>query len=71
MYPCLYNKQEEDFKKEEVKQRAWKQIAKKLGLENGKVAEQLWNNFGHKSACHLFVSTKEFYLLSLVIISVS
>ena len=30
MYPCLYNKQEKDFKKEEVKQRAWKEIAKEL-----------------------------------------
>ena len=45
MYPCLYNKQEQDFKKEEVKQRAWKEIAKELNLENGKVVEQLWNNF--------------------------
>ena len=36
MYPCLYNKQEKDFKKEEVKQRAWKEIAKELDLENGK-----------------------------------
>ena len=45
MYPCLYNKQEKDFKKEEVKQRAWKEIAKELDLENGKVVEQLWNNF--------------------------
>ena len=45
MYPCLYNKQEQDFKKEEVKQRAWEEIAKELDLENGKVVEQLWNNF--------------------------
>ena len=45
MYPCLYNKQEKDFKKEEVKQRAWKEIAKELDLENGKTVEQLWNNF--------------------------
>ena len=45
MYPCLYNKQEQDFKKEEVKQRAWKEIAKELDLENGKVVEELWNNF--------------------------
>ena len=30
MYPCLYIKQEKDFKKEEVKQRAWKEIAKEL-----------------------------------------
>ena len=41
----MYNKQEQDFKKEEVKQRAWKEIAKELDLENGKVVEQLWNNF--------------------------
>ena len=45
MYPCLYNKQEQDFKKEEVKQRAWKGIAKKLDLENGKVVGQLWSTF--------------------------
>ena len=44
MYPCLYNKQEKDFKKEEIKQRTWKEIAKEQDLENGKVAEQLWNN---------------------------
>ena len=48
MYPCLHNKQEKDFKKEEVKQRAWKEIAKKLDLKNGKVVEQLWNNFMKK-----------------------
>ena len=42
MYPCLYNKQEKDFKKEEVKQRAWKEIAKELDLKNGKVVEQVW-----------------------------
>ena len=45
MYPCLYNKQEQDFKKEEVKQRAWEEIAKELNLENDKIVEQLWNNF--------------------------
>ena len=44
MYPCLYNKQEKDFKKEEVKQRAWKEIAKEQDLENGKVVEQLWKS---------------------------
>ena len=44
MYPCLYIKQEKDFKKEEVKQSPWKEIAKELNLENGKVVEQLWNN---------------------------
>ena len=43
MYPCLYNKQEKDFKEEEVKQSTWKKIAKELDLENGKVVEQLWN----------------------------
>lgn len=44
MYPCLYNKQEKEFKKEEVKQRAWKEIAEEIGLENGKAAEQQWKN---------------------------
>ena len=44
MYPCLYNKQEQDFKKEEAKQRVWKEIAKELDLEKGKVVEQLWKN---------------------------
>ena len=43
MYPCTYNKQEKDFKKEEVKQRALEEIAKEVDLENGKVVEQLWN----------------------------
>ena len=28
LYPCLYNKQEKDFKKEDIKQRAWNKIAK-------------------------------------------
>ena len=45
MYTCLYNKQEKDFKKEEVKQRVWEETAKELDLENCKVLEQLWNNF--------------------------
>ena len=45
MYSCLHNKQEKDFEKEEVKQTAWKEIAKELDLENGKVVEQLRNNF--------------------------
>ena len=45
MYPCLYNKQEKDFKKEELKQRVWKEIAKELDLDNCKVVEQLWSNF--------------------------
>ena len=44
MYLCLYNKQEKDFKKEEIKQTAWKEITKELDLENGKVVEQLWKN---------------------------
>ena len=41
IYPCLYNKQEQDFEKEEAKQRAWKEIAKELDLENGKIVEEL------------------------------
>ena len=45
MYTRLYNKQEKDFKNEEVKQRAQKEISKELDLENDKVVEQLWNNF--------------------------
>ena len=44
MYSCLYNKQEKDFKKEEVKQKAWKEIAKELELEYGKIVGQFWNN---------------------------
>ena len=78
MYPCLYIKQKRDFKQEEVKQATWKEIAKELDLENCKVVEQLWSNLKKNalqtkyktSACHLFVFTKEFLLLSLVIISV-
>ena len=45
VYPCLYNKQEKDFKKEEVKQRVWEETAKELDLENCKVVVQLLNNF--------------------------
>ena len=45
MYTCLYNKQEKDFKNEEVKQRSQKEIVKELDLENDKVVEQLWSNF--------------------------
>ena len=45
MYPCSYIKQEKNFKKEEVKQTAWKEIAKELDLEYCKLVEQLWNNF--------------------------
>ena len=41
----MYNKHEKDFKKDEVKQGAWKETAKELDLENGKVVEQFWNNF--------------------------
>ena len=41
MYPCLYNKQAKYFKKEEIKQRAWKEIAKELDLKNGKLVEKL------------------------------
>ena len=78
MYPCLYIKQEKDFKKEEVKQRAWKEIAKELDLENGKVVEQLRNNFTKllsKRGTKLFVFflTKKkaacFYLLNSVLFS--
>ena len=58
MYPCLYNKQEQDFKKEEVKQRAWKEIAQELDIENGKVVEQLWNNF-KKLLCKRRTKLKE------------
>ena len=40
LYPCLYNKLEKDFKKEDIKQRAWKEIAKESNISNGKEAEQ-------------------------------
>ena len=30
LYPCLYNKQEKYFKKEDIKQGAWNEIAKEL-----------------------------------------
>ena len=36
LYPCLYNKQEKDFKKEDIKQRTWNEIAKKLNISNEK-----------------------------------
>ena len=44
MYPCFYDKQEKDFKKEENRELGIK-IAKELDLKNCKVVEQLWNNF--------------------------
>ena len=44
LYPCLYNKQEKNFKKEDIKQRAWNEIAKELNISNGKEAEQYWQN---------------------------
>ena len=44
MYPCLYNKQEKDFKKEEVKQ-SLERNSQDPRSKNGKVVEQLWNNF--------------------------
>ena len=44
LYPCLYNKQEKDFIKEDIKQRAWNEIAKELNISNGKEAEQYWQN---------------------------
>ena len=42
LYPYLYNKQEKDFKKEDIKQQAWNEIAKELNISNGKEAEQYW-----------------------------
>ena len=36
LYPCLYNKQEKDFKKEDIKQRSWNEITKELNISNGK-----------------------------------
>ena len=44
LYPCLYNKQEKDFKKEDIKQQAWNEIAKELNISNGKEAVQYWQN---------------------------
>ena len=44
LYPCLYNKQEKDFKKEEIQQRAWNEIAKELNISDGKEVEQYWQN---------------------------
>ena len=32
LYSCLYNKQGKDLKKEDIKQRAWNEIAKELNL---------------------------------------
>ena len=41
--PWLYNNQEYDFQKDEIKHRVWDEIAKELDLGNGKETEQLWN----------------------------
>ena len=42
LYPCLYNKQEKDLKKEDIKQRAWNEIVKELNISNQKEAEPYW-----------------------------
>ena len=44
MHPCLYNKKEKDFKKEEVKQ-SLERNSQGTRPKNAKVVEQLWNNF--------------------------
>ena len=41
LYPCLHNKQEKDFKKEDMKQRAWNEIAKELNISNVKYWQNL------------------------------
>ena len=40
----MYNKQEKDFKKEDIKQGACNEIAKELTISNGNEAEQYWQN---------------------------
>ena len=49
LYPCLYNKQEKDFKKEDIKQRVWNEIAK---------AEE-----GHDVCIPLLCFMKEYFFL--------
>ena len=72
MYPCLYNKQEKDFKKEEVKQ-SLERNSQDPRPKNGKVVEQLWNNF-LKNALQTTSKAKRSWCISciryLVIISV-
>ena len=58
LYPCLYNNQEKDFKKEDVKQRAWNEIAKELNISNGKEAEQYWQNLKKLLSKRLLLSPK-------------
>lgn len=36
-YPCLYDKKNKDFHVITIKTNAWDEIAKDLGLENGKI----------------------------------
>ena len=60
MYPCLYSNPEKDFKKRRGKT-AWKEIAKELDPENGKVVEQLWKSvkgvlIQKRLSCFLFFS---------------
>ena len=43
-YPCLYDKQDKDFKKEDIKQRSWTIIASELNIEKSKTAETLLGN---------------------------
>jgi len=35
-YPCLYDKKSADFKDKNKKRLAWSDVAKEVGLENGK-----------------------------------
>ena len=72
MHPCLYNRQEKDFKKEEVKQRAWEEIAKELDLEYD-LPDVFYIDVEPKLMMPEAVNdvfTKGFFLPSLVIISV-
>ena len=71
LYPCLYNKEEKDLKKEDIKQRAWNEIAKELNISNGKEAEQYSQNLkkllsgqeGHGVCMPLFCFIKEYFFL--------
>ena len=72
LYPCLYNKQEKDFKKEDIKQRAWNEIAKELNISNAKEIFLLRLRIakandmpeeGHDVCMPLFCFMKEYFFL--------
>ena len=59
LYPSLHNKQEKDFKKEGIKQRAWNEIARKLTM----LTMLTMPEEGHDVYMPLFCFMKEYFFL--------